>query len=849
MIGSARFTTAFASGADTSDPDTFRSVMKEAARLGFHLVFLETGTKNPVCTLSSVARKQADKEAQEAARDAGDRKWDKREHDCGVKHATDDPTLIDRYLQRRFKNGGGIPNVAIEPRASRMLAVDVDTAQELEGWRRSYRDATGTDWRGGLTVTSPGVVEADGTWKHKDGGHIWWDLSVMPEDANRDVILGMGDGVFKHPRGWTAMYANRYLLVPPSVRPEGRYEYQGPPKTDGLDWVVQAIGHATLERLARKEEARERRAKRLANPATGIGQQSIIKWSQETTWAELLEPLEWVDTTLVHSCGCPDWTMAPVEDHGSPRSATAHDDSCGASHYTDDEGHTAIHLWTDTRPPYLVGLGPTMTKVQFIAAVHRPAERHGKPLSSEDIAAGLRAHGMSSSGVPIQALTDVVVAANPVTGLPVPVEHLEAARALVEGGKEVPVTPAPALTPLGAPPEAVESAPEPGVVPPLTALGAPPVHQAQDEVVTKPDEKLGMVGYRTEDHFLNLAQAWELSAPPALIEGVIDLGTLVRVIGPSGHGKSFVMADWVMCVASGRSWAGHRVVGKGRVVVVAAEDPAGFARRLLWWTKEYAVPPDEMVSRVRLVPLDVQAASEDWDKMLGDIKGFGPSLVVVDTQAQTAAGFEENSNSDMQLYVRRVRQIVANTGACVVLVHHTKKDGTEARGASSVYGALDAEYKVTSDKATDRPQTITVTNTKSKHRAEWTRDVVGALKQRGGGEAVMTWDPAEIPAPAAPEPRRVVPVSDIHVEDLEAALRKAGEVGMTQGQLRDSVRIAKRGGAFDPSEFAAALGRLVQTGRVVDGEGSVVGSERALSVQTVIRIREEGHGVPAADSE
>lgn len=850
MIGSARFTAAFASGADTSDPVVFRAVVREAARLGFAIVFLETGSKIPLCPLSSVKRVQADKEAREAAREAGDRKWDRREHECGVKHASADPAELDRFLLRRFKNGGTAPNIAIEPSRSGMFCVDVDTVAELEGWARSWREATGEDWLGGLTVSSPGVVDADGTWKHKGGGHLWFDLTAMPADPMRDVVLAAGEGVFKHPFGWTAMYRDRYTLVPPSVRPEGRYEYRTPPRTTGLNWVLAEVARSARVRMDRAAEAQARREARLSNGGLAPGERGLIEWSQRTSWTDLLAPLGWLDTGLVHSCGCPDWTMAPVEDHGSARSATTHEDTCGASHYTNDEGHTAIHLWTDTRPGFLRGIGPTLTKVQFVAAVARDESRHGRPLSSEDISAGLRSQGLSSTGVPLEPLQGVVVETNPVTALPVPpaavteaVERLQTAASapvatpenLENSGTPVPEKlenlpaeaegVAPALRPLGALPAPAVATPKPG----LATLGAPPEHRADGELNPQSSAAHELSGYSTADHFLNLAQLWGRPKPPPLIEGMLDLQTLTRVFGQSGHGKSFVAVDIALCVALGRSWAGLKVAGWGRVVYLAAEDAIGVGERIMWWAQRAQLGAEDaqaLVERIRVIPLDVQAATEDWDKMIGDLRGFGPSLVFVDTQAQTSAGYEENSNSDMGVYAKRLRQVVANTGACVAIVAHTTKDGLKVRGAGAVYNALDSEFQVTSDKARDQFPTITIENTKAKHRREWADPIVGALVSWDAGtgdgstKAAMSWDPMNVPAEkrdarsAPPSEGDNAAVLEVLAERPLTGMGKNAWATACALQLRMSKATADR-----------AIERLIASGKVTDDHSSVVGAE------------------------
>lgn len=847
MIGSGRFTAAFASGADATDPDIFRSLMRGAARAGFAIVLCETGTKLPLCPLSSIARKRADEQVQEAARAAGDRRWAAREHPCGRAHATTDPKALDTYLARRFKNGGTIPNVAVEVGASRMLCIDVDTPAELAAWAASWQRATGTAWPAdGLTVASPGVLES-GSWKHHGGGHVWVDLAELPESASRDLLLAAGSGVYKDPSGWTAMYRDRYVLVPPSRRPEGPYEYLGAfAASDRIDWLVTAIARDAVARETARMETAERRATRLADPATMPGDRALIEWSVATPWAELLAGQSWVDTGLVHSCGCPDWTMAPVADHASPRSATAHEDGCSAEHYTDDEGHGAVHLWSDTRPPYLRGLGPTMTKLQFVAATARPQTRHGQPLSAEDLAGGLRSLGLTAAGDlrPLLPAT-VLVAPNPAAAAPVDattVAHTLATLAPLPAPSTGDTQPAVSTFTEASVliederPDALDLPPD-VPVPRLGTLGVlPQPAVATGELVPVPAGASSdlVTGYRTERHFLDLGSLLALPDPEPLITDVLDLGAFCRIFGQSGHGKTFVAVDLVCSVLTGRPWAGHEVLGRGRVVYLAAEDAKGVGTRIAHWVRHHQLPQPELndlIQRLRVITYAVQANSTEWDVMLADVMAFGPALVVIDTQAQTSVGYEENSNSEMMEYVKRVAQLIVNTGACVALIAHTDKTGTRVRGASSVYGALDLEYQVVSDLKPQ--QTITITNTKAKNRPRWAESVTGALIPTGDRGAVMSFDPTQIPDAAAAAAREEISTGarDAKLEAVFAVLAARPTTGLGKTSWarycqQECGSYADTGRPRIPQSTAERLiEQLIQAGRVTDLAGHVVGRE------------------------
>lgn len=287
---------------------------------GLAIVLNRPGTKIPLCTLTAVERKRADQEARDTAAAAGDPMFDRRTHPCGLSHAITDLKTATRVLTRISKRERF--NIGVEPRASRVCIVDLDTArQAMEFALRCGED------RPSLTVRSPGQRDKAGTWVHKDGGHIWFDV---PED----VELPTNEGIFTADAGWTAVWGEHQVLVPPSVREEGPYVLVGSIHAMP-EWLRDVIVTETQAKQERREEARRRRS--LSGPS------EIDDWATAMTWTDILTADGWVDTGLVKNCGCPQWT-APG-DHASPESATAHDPGCAV--YVCERGHGPLHVWTD----------------------------------------------------------------------------------------------------------------------------------------------------------------------------------------------------------------------------------------------------------------------------------------------------------------------------------------------------------------------------------------------------------------------------------------------------------------------------------------------------------------------
>jgi hypothetical protein len=177
--------------------------------------------------------------------------------------------------------------------------------------------------------------------------------------------------------------------------------------------------------------------------------------------------------------------------------------------------------------------------------------------------------------------------------------------------------------------------------------------------------------------------------PQPLINGVLDLDTTAWLIGESGSYKSFIALDLAAHVGLGRPWRG-REVAQGDVVYIVAEGARGMRLRVDAWEREHGP-----MKGVRFLPRPVQAASgAAWDVLVAACRRLRPVLVIIDTQARVTLGLEENSNTDMGRYVAAVDAIRTATAACVLTVHHIGRDGRNARGASALDGAQDAELKI-----------------------------------------------------------------------------------------------------------------------------------------------------------
>jgi hypothetical protein len=187
------------------------------------------------------------------------------------------------------------------------------------------------------------------------------------------------------------------------------------------------------------------------------------------------------------------------------------------------------------------------------------------------------------------------------------------------------------------------------------------------------------------------------------VQGVLIEKCAVVVYGDSNGGKTFWASDLALHVAAGRRWNGRRVE-QGGVVYCVLEGSKGFRNRVTAWKRKHGLEDTTIPFAVVEVPLDLLEPRADTARLIATVqaaaarKGMPVKLVVIDTLSRALAGGNENSSEDMGALVRNMDTIRAETGACVLFIHHTGKDQARgARGWSGLRAAIDTEIEVVAD--------------------------------------------------------------------------------------------------------------------------------------------------------
>lgn len=180
--------------------------------------------------------------------------------------------------------------------------------------------------------------------------------------------------------------------------------------------------------------------------------------------------------------------------------------------------------------------------------------------------------------------------------------------------------------------------------------------------------------------------------PEWIIDDILPEGELAMIYGPSGSGKTFFILDLIASIALGHDWNGHPVK-QGKVVYVAAEGVGGFRKRIQAYEQYHDVSLKNVLGVIEEAP---NFLSRDNMDLARSINSWGKAtVIVVDTLAQTTPGADENSSEGIGKALIKCKDLSKQTGAIVVLIHHSGKDrGRGARGWSGMKAALDTEIEI-----------------------------------------------------------------------------------------------------------------------------------------------------------
>ncbi len=178
------------------------------------------------------------------------------------------------------------------------------------------------------------------------------------------------------------------------------------------------------------------------------------------------------------------------------------------------------------------------------------------------------------------------------------------------------------------------------------------------------------------------------------VETLLTKHGLAVLYGEPGAGKSFLAIDLALSVAYGKDWHGN-AVEQGAVLYIAGEGVGGLGKRVKAWQAHHG---KEDHAPFYVLPTAVRFREPgDVEKLLRTIDSLGVkfSAVFVDTVARALLGGDENSATDMGLFVDACEVVKRHVKCALVAIHHSGKDAARGmRGSTALLGAVDTSVRV-----------------------------------------------------------------------------------------------------------------------------------------------------------
>jgi hypothetical protein len=207
------------------------------------------------------------------------------------------------------------------------------------------------------------------------------------------------------------------------------------------------------------------------------------------------------------------------------------------------------------------------------------------------------------------------------------------------------------------------------------------------------------------------AHRWSLGDRPQrqfLVHKMLLAGKHHLLVAEGGAGKTFLMLDLALKVSArkeGDTWGGMPVLRQGAVVILTTEDDKDElhirledldpdkSRRTQAKDDLIILPTINAGGAFTLVEKDPRTQesrpSKKWLEFFNLLKQIpNLQLVVIDTLNSVLHG-EENSATVINEFIRVASQVCGELGACLIVVHHIRKQGDEPiRNAEQMKAAI-----------------------------------------------------------------------------------------------------------------------------------------------------------------
>ena len=187
-----------------------------------------------------------------------------------------------------------------------------------------------------------------------------------------------------------------------------------------------------------------------------------------------------------------------------------------------------------------------------------------------------------------------------------------------------------------------------------------------------------------DNYFLSLSQfRKKFRHTGYVVKHIINKSSINCIFGPSNTGKTFVMLDLALSVATRKElWHGARIHG-GPVVYFCAEGQTAFPKRVEAWCQENGIEEKALEGAFWLHGVPENLSDEEaMRKVISEIEALPepPSLVCLDTFIRFLNGDEKNSEDVIKLL--NSLEKLTEKGISVVYTNHPGKN-PETQGSQT----------------------------------------------------------------------------------------------------------------------------------------------------------------------
>jgi RecA-family ATPase len=155
--------------------------------------------------------------------------------------------------------------------------------------------------------------------------------------------------------------------------------------------------------------------------------------------------------------------------------------------------------------------------------------------------------------------------------------------------------------------------------------------------------------------------------------------SIVLFSGTTGIGKTTFLYDLFLALSNGREFAGMKPVKPLKVLYIDAESGDSLIK-----TRIQRIDPGQHKNLLFGEPFDVMNNAS----IIQAIKEQGVDVMVIDTISMAIQTESEDSNAEASNQMRKLREIISQTGVCIIMVHHLGKNPNakgihRGRGASA----------------------------------------------------------------------------------------------------------------------------------------------------------------------